>query len=216
MIQDYCLNNHLPPITILIGDENGVPGSGFFAWDILNLEDGKNQVNEYNWELLENPFGYAIEDTTEEDVIESLLKNPGSSEEIYAKVKVRGTAQTIFRKALLKAYKSRCAMCGLSFEFALQAAHIVPWNKASHAQRLDVRNGILLCANHHCLFDSNSLTINQDYQIIANVRVKTKYDILQTTELHTQKVNLPEKEILWPDKNYFAARAALFTDQLKL
>ena len=200
VIQKYCLENHLPPITILVGDEDGVPGTGFIAWDILNLEDGKNQVYDYNWELLENPFAYAIDGLTEEEVVACLLDNPESSQDIYAKVKVRGTVQTIFRKALLQAYKSRCAMCGLSFEFALQAAHIVPWNNASHAQRLDVRNGILLCATHHCLFDHGIIRIKNDYTIsvLDTLNAKSRYDSLLTSVLNNQKIVLPSNRLHWP------------------
>lgn len=208
VIQDYCLKNHLPPITILIGDENGVPGSGFIAWDILNLEDGKNQVYEYNWELLDNPFGYAIKGVTEEEVITTLLENPEFSGTIYARVKVRGTAQTLFRKALIKAYNSRCAVCGLSFEVALQAAHIIPWSLATSAQRMDVRNGILLCTTHHCLFDNGFLKINDNFMvsIAANLVVRSRYDNLLTGALNNQKLALPAHRHLWPKLEYFQLR----------
>lgn len=200
VIQKYCLENHLPPLTILVGDEDGVPGTGFIAWDILNLEDGKNQVYDYNWKLLENPFAYALDGLTEDEVVTSLLNDPESSEDIYAKVKVRGTAQTLFRKALLKAYNSRCAVCGLSFEFALQAAHIVPWNTATKSQRLDVRNGILLCATHHCLYDQGHLKIKENYTVeISNqISLKSRYDTLLTTSLNNQKLQLPLNRNLWP------------------
>jgi len=54
------------------------------------------------------------------------LKNPEESGEIFRKIKTRGTAQIIFRKTLLKAYNSKCAICGISYQSALQAAHIIP------------------------------------------------------------------------------------------
>jgi len=204
VIQKYCLENHLPPITILVGDEDGVPGTGFIAWDILNLEYGKNQVYDYNWKLLENPFVYALDGITEDEVVTSLLNNPESSEDVYARVKVRGTAQTLFRKALLKAYKSRCAMCGLSFEFALQAAHIVSWNKSTHAQRLDVRNGILLCANHHYLFDNGIIFVNEQYIIQVNnkTKIKTDSDRIIVTAVNNIKLNLPKDNRLHPNVEY--------------
>lgn len=69
IIQDYCLTNQLLPITILVGDENRLPGKGFIAWDIENAEEGKNKVYSYNWSNLENPFSYALDGTTENEII---------------------------------------------------------------------------------------------------------------------------------------------------
>ena len=204
IIQDYCLTNQLLPITILVGDENGLPGKGFIAWDIENAEEGKNKVYSYNWSNLENPFSYALDGTTENEIVNSLLNHPEESSDIYGKIKVRGTAQIIFRKALLKAYNSKCAFCELSFEFALQAAHIIPWSKANKDQRLDVRNGILLCATHHSLFDKRYITINEEYSMsISNKQRKlSKYDNLLTQVFHEQKMKLPENQSLWPKKEY--------------
>lgn len=41
VIQEYCIENKLPPLTILIGDENGMTGKGFTAWERDNIEEGK-------------------------------------------------------------------------------------------------------------------------------------------------------------------------------
>lgn len=205
-IQDYCLNNQLPPITILVGDKNGIPGTGFTAWDVDNFEEGFEKVYNYNWNNLENPFSYAFTGTTEDEIVNELLNEPEKSKETYGKIKVRGTAQIIFRKALLKAYDSRCAFCDFSFSFALQAAHIIPWSKASKNQRLDVRNGILLCANHHCLFDNGLLTINDDYSINFQSNAKHKaisnYDNLLSSAFHKQRIKLPKNEKHWPNKEF--------------
>jgi putative restriction endonuclease len=41
VIQDWCLRERKPPLTILvISQDNGQPGQGFIAWDSSNL-DGK-------------------------------------------------------------------------------------------------------------------------------------------------------------------------------
>jgi len=204
IIQDYCTENKLPPLTILVGNKLGVPGKGFIAWDVENAEEGKNKVYSYNWSSLENPFSYALDGTKENEIVNSLLNHPEESSDIYGKIKVRGTAQIIFRKALLKVYNSKCAFCELSFEFALQAAHIIPWSKANNDQRLDVRNGILLCATHHSLFDKRYITINEDYLIsISNKQRRlSKYDNLLTQVFHEQKMKLPANKSLWPKKEY--------------
>ena len=57
-------------------------------------------------------------------------------------------------------------MCALSFEEAWDAAHVIPSAKSSPALRISPRNGILLCANHHKLFDSGWIGISEDYRIL--------------------------------------------------
>lgn len=201
VIQDYCLENQLPPLTILVVNESGTPGDGFIAWDVNNKEEGLKKVYNYNWNNLINPFSYAENGETEEQIVEQLLENPNNSKEIYGKVKVRGTAQNIFRKAILEAYDSKCSFCGLSIKSALQASHIIPWSKSSNSQKLDVRNGLLLCATHHKLFDERIIKISQDYKILVSNIDKncTKYDKLMLTDLHNKKIYLPKNINHFPD-----------------
>ena len=56
VIQDYCLEAKLPPLTILIVNASGRPGSSFIAFDLDHFEEGVNQVYGFNWSALENPF----------------------------------------------------------------------------------------------------------------------------------------------------------------
>ncbi len=207
LIQNYCLTNRMPPLTILVVNHTGKPGSGFaYAWDADNLKIGYNQVFNYDWMSLGNPFNYALTGATENDIIEALLLNPDNSRDVYAKIKVRGIAQTIFRKALLRAYNYKCAFCDFSFEEALKASHIVPWSKSEKSERLDVRNGILLCSNHHDLFDNFWLTVKDNYLIVfCNPDLKDKYsgsDIIFAADLHGKKMNLPIDKKHWPKKDY--------------
>jgi putative restriction endonuclease len=206
-IQEYCLHNQLPPLTILVVNQGGFRGEGFIAWDVDDIDTGLKQVYNYNWTNLENPFGYAREGLFEEDIIQELLSNPDSAQNVYAQIKVRGTAQVLFRKALLQAYNYECAFCGLSFEEALQASHIIPWSLASHAERLDIRNGILLCANHHILFDKRYLTLDEEYTIHCydkdeHIGSYSKYDSLITTALHNKMMRLPDNWDHRPEKSF--------------
>lgn len=165
-IQDYCLADKLPPLTILVvnaGDR--LPGEGFVAWDADDLTAGVEKVVRYPWSQLVNPFSYAASGHTEEELADKLVNSPSTAGDVYALVKVRGTAQSIFRKALLLAYGSRCAICGLSFEAALDAAHLIPWSAASHEQRMSPTNGVLLCSTHHSLFDTGLITISAEFAV---------------------------------------------------
>ena len=206
IIQDYCLEYKLPPLTILIGDENGMPGKGFTAWDRDNISQGKKEVYNYNWSSIQNPFRFALKGESEEGLIITLLEQPEKSKEVYQKVKARGMAQIIFRKALLKAYKSRCAICGVSYKFVLQAAHIIPWSKSSSEQKMEVCNGLLLCANHHSLFDKGQIKIYEDYTLFINPKLKqlSQSDRSLTTSFHLKKLILPKNELWWPKRQFLA------------
>lgn len=70
---------------------------------------------------------------------------------------VRRRGQPAFRKALLDAYDGRCAMTGCNVVDALEAAHIQPY---SGLKSNDVRNGLLLRADVHTLFDLYLIAIN--------------------------------------------------------
>ncbi|GHT57406.1 hypothetical protein FACS1894109_09410 [Spirochaetia bacterium] len=47
-IQDYCLYNKLPPITILVVNGTGKPGSGFIAAEIDKFTEKKNEVYKFD------------------------------------------------------------------------------------------------------------------------------------------------------------------------
>jgi len=171
VIQDHCLNEKLPPLTILVvNQQTGLPGVGFIAWDADDIESGVRSVYGFNWTKLENPFVFAADGTSEDDIVNELVENPTQAEHVYARVKVRGVAQSIFRRVMLQIYEQRCAFCGLNYAEALEAAHIVPWRHAEPKQRLDPTNGLLLCSTHHRLFDSGRMGISIDFKIIWNSR----------------------------------------------
>jgi hypothetical protein len=71
-------------------------------------------------------------------------------------VKARAQQQA-FRKNVLDAQDRKCAVCDISIPAALDAAHLVP---KEHNGSDDVRNGIVLCALHHRLFDAAIFAIH--------------------------------------------------------
>jgi putative restriction endonuclease len=103
-------------------------------------------------------------------------------------------------QVLFAAYGQQCAFCGLSLEAALEAAHIIPWLKATPAQRLDPRNGLLLCATRHALFDAGTLTVTADRRIAfrpANRRW-TEADQHAAVSLAGQSIRIPVGQHLRP------------------
>ena len=69
-----------------------------------------------------------------------------------------------FRKAVLRAYGYRCAVCGYDIRLGnkpigLEAAH-VQWHSAGGPD--DVTNGLALCVLHHKLLDKGAYTLRPD------------------------------------------------------
>lgn len=203
LIQEHCLDRYPPLTAIVVTAHGGRPSDGFTAWDGGSLEDVQRQVYDFDWRCLPNPFRYALEGETEASLAHRLVTDPDASASVYQLVRARGPAQAIFRNALRQAYASRCAFCGLTIAAALDAAHIHPWAKASHAQRLDVRNGLLLCSNHHRLFDAGLLTLTEDHTVAytpaSPPAALSDADRALTLALHGIKLHLPQRRHLWPD-----------------
>jgi putative restriction endonuclease len=206
-IQDYCLESRLPPLTILVVNGSGRPGTGFIAHDPEDLDGGLEAVWGFNWFAVQNPFDFASEGLSYVSLIETLTKTPDEAGSVYAKVKSRGIQQILFRDAVRKAYSSRCAFSGIQFPDALEACHIIPWAYATPQQRMDVRNGLLLNPLHHRLFDKAYLTLTTDYKILycdpkGTEREHSKIEAALTIKLHNQLMAVPRFSRLRPLSEY--------------
>ena len=217
VIQNHCLREKLPPLTILVVNRRGVPSEGFIAWDVDDLEEGYRLVYGYPWHELPNPFGFAEAGTTLEQLAQRLVTKPEESAAVYGLIKNRGVAQDVFRLALLLAYGRRCAFCGLSLQAALQAAHIIRWSEATIDQRMDPRNGLLLCATHHALFDAHVLTVTVDRRITFRPPRRathrwTDADQHAAISLDGRRISLPVDPGLQPSTEALQYRVGRLTD----
>ncbi|WP_458121631.1 HNH endonuclease [Paenibacillus sp. Z6-24] len=201
LIQDYCLQEKMPPLTIIVHNQAGEIGQGFIAWDLQNKEEGFEKVFNFNWRNYPNPFSYAKTGKTKDSIVEQILVNAIRSEELYAQVKVRGIAQAIFRKSLLKAYESKCAFCRFPYEVALEASHIIPWSKCEESEKMSINNGLLLCSNHHKLFDNGIIRVDENYIIQG---VGNYY-----SNIIGKKIKLPKNKEHYPSKIYFKKRESI-------
>ena len=207
VIQDYCLEVELPPLTILIVNASGRPGTGFIAFDLENFEEGLEKVYGFDWGSLENPFAFSQSGQSYNSIVATLTNDPTSAAEIYTLVKSRGIKQIIFRDALLKAYARRCAFTEIAVPGTLEACHIVPWAQASPAERLDVRNGLLLNSFHHSLFDYGYITATTDYRIVYCDRTEEnrRFSDLEhslTRGLHGKAMHVPRRATLRPNPDF--------------
>ena len=99
-----------------------------------------------------------------------------------------------FRKQILTAYSSKCAATGCIEESVLQAAHIKPYlgPETNH-----VRNGLLLRADIHTLFDRQKIAIDTElWKWIIHRDISEEC----YRNLDGQEVGLPKDERLWPNK----------------
>ncbi len=80
--------------------------------------------------------------------------------------------QGIFRVAVMDAYSRACAVTHEHSLPALEASHIQPYAKNGPH---DVRNGILLRADLHRLFDQGYVTITPEYRVEVSPRLKLDY-----------------------------------------
>src|SRR5262249_10209379 len=89
------------------------------------------------------------------------LRDPEAAKRAASTRKVR-VGQGEFRRLLMEAYGPVCAFTGPQLQETLQAAHIQPY---VDAESNHVRNGLLLRADMHLLFDLGLLTLSDDLEI---------------------------------------------------
>ena len=210
-IQDYCLETKRPPLTALVVNATGLPGQGFIAWDIDNIDAALDAVYAYNWDAVSNPFGQLGTADSKEALVRRLVRDPDQAEAVYRLVPDRGIVQQLFRAALAEAYGNQCAFCKCSFANALEAAHIVRWKDATAQQKLDVRNGILLCATHHRLFDNALIAPTSKYRVQyydpnEEDGAYSSADTALSSALHGKRLHLPNDKRLWPSVQFIENR----------
>lgn len=203
-IQDYCLAEKLPPLTMLVVNKaTGLPGDGFIATDTKLFNKTRKEIYAFEWSKIEQAFAIFKDGKSIDGFVEKILKAK-DIKEVYTQVKSRGVAQSLFRKALLKVYGSKCAISGITIKKCLEAAHIIPWTHADNDQKLDIRNGILLSATYHKLFDAGIISISEDYTVIVNDLDKqsNEHDKAFLESIHGRKIHLPHKIAHRPSKEY--------------
>ena len=99
---------------------------------------------------------------SEQEIVDEIVKQPSLTEtEKQSIIKAR-RGQGKYRKNLLDKYNRKCIVTGISQNKLLIASHIKPWAVCNNEERVDVENGLLLCANMDRLFDSGLITFRDD------------------------------------------------------
>lgn len=124
------------------------------------------------------------------------------------------TGQRPFRAAVLRAYRTSCAVCSFRHSDLLDAAHI----HEDGAGGLPVAtNGLTLCKMHHATYDRRILGITPDYEVRINAEVLHEVDgpMLRhgTQEFHGQHLMvLPKSRAQRPDRSLLETRYQAFLD----
>lgn len=98
------------------------------------------------------------------------FKGVKEGEEVLRLTKVRKN-QAAFRRMVLSAYDSTCALTGIEHSEMLVASHIVPW-RVNEKIRLDPRNGICLNSLHDRAFDAGLITLSNNLDLVCSPALK--------------------------------------------
>ena len=126
----------------------------------------------------------------------------GHDKEQIVKTRV---GQGSFRKLLIEQRGCTCELCNINVPEVLRASHIRSWSSSNAAQRMDLQNGLLLCANHDALFDRHMISFNPE---TAELLISSSIDENQIIEL---KLNTT-KTLSFSDrmKEYMTTHKSLF------
>lgn len=131
----------------------------------------------------------AIEDFNPKDIQDAREK--------IARLVAKRRGQPEFRKKLILAYNSRCAISGCRAIAALEAVHIVPYKGP---QTNHVSNGLLLRADLHTLFDVGLLAIDSTNMtvLVHPALASTEYEIFagKSLTIPTSAQDSPNKQAL--------------------
>ncbi|MCL5800688.1 MAG: HNH endonuclease [Candidatus Thermoplasmatota archaeon] len=114
-----------------------------------------------------------------------------------------------FQTGVRRVYHEKCSLCELGYRFngqpiGVQAAHLIPVSDQGTSK--DLRNGILLCNNHHALFDRYLWTFDEDFRVIVKDDPQFRHSAENNHVLTVEGKRLPNL----PDAEYdFPASEAI-------
>lgn len=140
--------------------------------------------------------------TTEEDEDKNTTDYTGRN---VMGMQQRRVGQSIFRKAVMIRYETRCVITGLRYEDLLIASHIVPWQMKPES-RLDPANGLCLNALHDRAFDKGLLGIDSRdrIRICADLGHKDTNGQLKSQLIDLDGQSLKLTSSAFPNRDYLA------------
>jgi putative restriction endonuclease len=111
-----------------------------------------------------------------------------------------------FRAKITYAYSNRCCISGETTVELLEAAHIQPYidERSNH-----VKNGLLLRADLHKLYDNGLMYIDDDFLIHISPQVKSNH----YQNYNNKKIELPKNKKFHPSKESLRLRKVEFRNE---
>lgn len=140
--------------------------------------------------------------------------SPTPVEEVVRKLRERR-----FTSIIRELYHERCSLCEVGYRMqgrplALEAAHVIPVREKGIIN--DVRNGLLLCSNHHALFDGYAWTFDADFRVLVTEDRDFRESALANHLLGWQEKrlpNLPSSRINYPAPEAIEWRLSEFQER---
>lgn len=189
----YNLKNQIP-IGILYKvkkGQNRVLGLGKI---VLERSDGV---------FIVEPYTFDQQRKVEIETLGEILQDEEINTDIVLQVIQRRGQDRFKRKLLLNSQE--CAICGIDESSLLIASHIKPWKDSSNIERMDSKNGILLCPNHDKLFDKGYITFSDQGKLLISSFLSEEIAVKMSIGTNIDiKVSHESKEYLeWHRQNCF-------------
>ena len=205
----YCLEKGLPYLTsIVINQQTNEPGVGFLNEWSGDLNETYEAVFSFDWRQLPVPFPPEHRMRFEARARASVIPANFMVSDQEVLTNGRGPYQTQFRKLLIDAYRGCCAMCETRLRSVLVAAHLVPWS-VDRRNRLNPRNGLLLCRLHDALLEAHHVRVLPDLTVTVSLSEAESgaalYDFVQR---HTVRELRQPRKGYQPDPAFLQWRLA--------
>ena len=139
------------------------------------------------------------------------LLSPSKSQEVTLEFKNESLGKQVrsqgFRKAIVKLYEHRCALCGIRMltpdgHTVVEAAHIVPWSESKNDKPT---NGMALCRLCHWSFDEGLMAVGKKYEVKISPQVKREPNFPgHMLTLSDRPIFRPQNSTYWPKEENIA------------
>lgn len=114
--------------------------------------------------------------------------------ETEVKTKIR-LGQKKFKQGLLPLWDQKCVVCEIELPELLRASYSKPWKDCTDAERVDPYNGVLLCCNHHALYETGFIAFDGQGRLHISSQIPEedygKYGIQPKMKIARKEQNKP-------------------------
>ena len=134
------------------------------------MYDTREKAGGEIWGKIQQRISFHPSETFKNDKV-PLIAEQGAKYGSMVEIRPR-LGQSSFRVLVTDAYQRRCAITGERTLMVLEAAHIMPYSEeGTH----DVRNGLLLRADFHRLFDAGLVSVTPELHVKVSPRIREEW-----------------------------------------